>query len=113
MDDISRVAIGPRIKDRDYPSVFSAWYSDIPNLPNLSDDEKLVYHDLFWGGPGFHLQWQPTSKGLRLFGRIDNAHWKSQYLLSKNPNFIRLVSLDYIDADPSDYPEDWAPLDKR
>ena len=107
-DDISRGAVAPRIKDRDYPSVFSAWYSDVPNLPNLSDDEELVYHDLFWGGPGFHLQWHPTSKGLRLFGRIDDAHWKRQHLLSKNPNFIRLVSLDYIDADPSDYPEDWS-----
>ena len=107
-DDISRIAIGPRIKDKDYPSVFSAWYSDVLNLPNLSDDEKLVYHDLFWGGPGFHLQWHSTSKGLRLFGRIDEAHGKSEYFLSKNPNFIRLVSLDYIDADPSDYPEDWS-----
>ena len=106
-DYISRVAVESRIKDRDYPSVFSAWHSDILNLPNLSDDERLIYHDLFWGGPGFHLQWHPKSKGLRLFGRIDEAHWKSQYLLSKNPNFIRLVSLDYIDADPSDYPEDW------
>ena len=106
-DYISRVAVGPRIKNRDYPSVFSAWYSDIPNLPNLSDDEELVYHDLFWGGPGFHLQWHPTPRGLRLFGRIDDAHWKREYLLSQNPNFLRLVSLDYIDADPSDYPEDW------
>ncbi len=106
-DYISRVAVGPRIKNRDYPSVFSAWYSDVPNLPNLSDDEELVYHDLFWGGPGFHLQWQPTSEGLRLFGRIDDAHWKRDYLLSQNPNFLRLVSLDYIDADPNDYPEAW------
>ena len=106
-DYISRIAVGPRIKNRDYPSVFSAWYSDVPNLPNLSDDEELVYHDLFWGGPGFHLQWQPTSEGLRLFGRIDHAHWKRDYLLSQNPNFLRLVSLDYIDADPSDYPEAW------
>ena len=106
-DYISRVAVAPRIKNRDYPSVFSPWYSDIPNLPNLSDDEELVYHDLFWGGPGFHLQWQPTSEGLRLFGRIDDAHWKRDYLLSQNPNFLRLVSLDYIDAHPSDYPETW------
>ena len=106
-DDISRGAVAPRIKDRDYPSVFSAWYSDVPNLPNLSDDEELVYHDLFWGGPGFHLQWHPTSKGLRLFGRIDDAHWKRQHLLSKNPNFIRLVSLGYTDVDLKDYPEEW------
>ena len=106
-DYISRVAVVPRIKNRDYPSVFSAWYSDIPNLPNLSADEELVYHDLFWGGPGFHLEWHPTPRGLRLFGRIDNAHWKREYLLSQNPNFLRLVSLDYIDAHPSDYPEMW------
>jgi len=107
-DDISQIAVTPRIRNRNYPSVFSAWYSDIPNLPNLSDDEKLVYHDLFWGGPGFHLQWEPTSEGLRLFGRIDDAHWKREYLLSQNPNFLRLVSLNYIDAHPSDYPETWS-----
>ena len=52
-DDISRDAVASRIKDREYPSVFSAWYYDMLNLPNLSDDEELVYHDLFWGGPGF------------------------------------------------------------
>ena len=101
-DDMPRVAVAPRIKDREYPSVFSAWYSDIPNLPNLSADEAIIYHDLFWGGPGFELQWHPTSEGLRLFGRIDDAHWKRQYLLSKNPNFIRLVSLEHTDADPQD-----------
>ena len=106
-NDISRVAVASRIKDREYPSVFSAWYYDMLNLPNLSADEELIYHDLFWGGPGFHLQWHPTPEGLRLFGRIDDAHGKREYLLSKNPNFLRLVSLDYIDADPSDYPEEW------
>ena len=106
-DYISRVAVESRIKDRDYPSIFSAWHSDILNLPNLSDDEKLIHHDLFWSGPGFHLQWYPTSKGLRLFGRVDDAHWKREHLLSKNPNFIRLVSLGYTSANPSDYSEDW------
>ena len=106
-DYISRVAVESRIKDRDYPSIFSAWHSDILNLPNLSDDEKLIHHDLFWSGPGFHLQWYPTSKGLRLFGRVDDAHWKREHRLSKNPNFIRLVSLGYTSANPSDYSEDW------
>ena len=105
-DDISRVAVAPRVKDRDYPSVFSAWYSDIPNLPNLSADEAIIYHDLFWGDLGFELQWHPTTDGLRLFGRIDDADWKRAYLLSKNSNFVRLVSLGYTDADLGDYPED-------
>ncbi len=107
-DYISRIAVGPRIKERGYPSIFAAWSgNDILNLPNLSDDEKLIYHDLFWGGLGFHLQWHPTPEGFRLFGRIDDAYWKREYLLSQNPNFIRLVSFDYTDADPGDYPEDW------
>ena len=107
-DDISRIAVEPRIKDRDYPSIFTAWagYS-ILNLPNLSPDEKLVYHDLFRSGPGFHLQWQPTSEGLRLFGRVDDADGTREYLLSQNPNFIRLVSLGYTDVDLKDYPEEW------
>ena len=107
-DYISRIAIGPRIKERGYPSIFAAWSgNDILNLPNLSDDEKLIYHDLFWGGLGFHLQWHPTPEGFRLFGRIDDAYWKREYLLSQNPNFIRLVSFDYTDAGLADYPEDW------
>ena len=75
VDYISGVAVAPRIKERDYPSIFAAWSgNDILNLPNLSDDEKLIYHDLFWSGQGFHLQWHPTPEGLRLFGRIDDAH---------------------------------------
>ena len=107
-DYISRVAVAPRIKERDYPSIFAAWAgNNILNLPNLSGDEAVIYHDLFWSGPGFHLQWHPTPEGLRLFGRIDDAHWKREYLLSQNPNFIRLVSLDYTDAELADYPEDW------
>ena len=107
-DYIPRVAVAPRIKDRDYPSIFAAWAgNNILNLPNLSDDEAVIHHDLFWGGPGFHLQWHPTPEGIRLFGRIDDAHWKREYLLSQNPNFVRLVSLDYTDANPGDYPEDW------
>ena len=107
-DYIPRVAVGPRIKDRDYPSIFAAWAGNkILNLPNLSGDEAVIHHDLFWGGPGFHLQWRPTPEGIRLFGRIDAAHWKREYLLSQNPNFIRLVSLDYTDAELRDYPEDW------
>ena len=32
---------------------------------------------------------------------------KDSGLLSRNPNFIRLVSLGYTDANLSDYPEDW------
>ena len=107
-DYISRVAVAPRIKERDYPSIFAAWVgNNILNLPNLSGDEAVIYHDLFWGGLGFHLQWHPTPEGLRLFGRIDDAHWKREYLLSQNPNFIRLVSFDYTDAGLADYPEDW------
>ncbi len=107
-DYISRIAVGPRIRERGYPSIFAAGSgNDILNLPNLSDDEKLIYHDLFWGGLGFHLQWHPTPEGFRFFGRIDDAYWKREYLLSQNPNFIRLVSLDYTDTDPGDYPEDW------
>ena len=107
-DYISRLAVAPRIKDRDYPSIFAAGSgNDILNLPNLSDDEKLMYHDLFWGGLGFHLQWHPTPEGFRFFGRIDDAYWKREYLLSQNPNFVRLVSLDYTDTGPGDYPEDW------
>ena len=106
-DDISRIAVEPRIKDRDYPSIFTAWGGhSILNLPNLSPDERLIHHDLFRSGPG-HLQWQPTSEGLRLFGKVDNADGTREYLLSQNPNFIRLVSLGYTDVDLKDYPEEW------
>ncbi len=107
-DYIPRIAVAPRIKERTYPSIFAAWSgNNVLNLPNLSNDDKLGHHDLFWSGLGFHLQWHPTPEGLRLFGRIDDAHFKRKSLLSQNPNFVRLVSLDYTDTDPADYPEDW------
>ena len=106
-DDTAKIAVAPRVKDRDYPSVFSAWYSEPLNLPDLPDAEKLLYHDLSWSEDQFDLQWHPTTDGLRLFGRIDDAQRERQLLLSKNPNFVSLVSLNYTDADPSDYAADW------
>ena len=106
-DDTSRVAIAPRIKERNYPSVFSAWGSEPLNLSNLSDDAAVIYHDLFWSGLGFDLQWHSTTDGLRLFGKVDDAHGEREHLLSKNPNFLSLVNLNYMDAGLSDYPEDW------
>ncbi len=106
-EDIPRVAIKSRIEGRDYPSVFSAGHSEAFSFSNVSADEKLGHYDLSWGGPGFHLQSHPTSQGLWLFGSVDDPHWEREYLISENPNFIRLVSLDYTGIPLNDYTKEW------
>ena len=103
--NLEGVPVPNRIEDRDYPSIFSAW-ANIINLPSLSWDERLAYHDLRFAGLRFGIQWRATSEGAKLFGHFESAKRQRDGILSQNPNMIFLVTLDYYAAHPSVYPED-------
>ena len=97
-----------RVNSRDSPSIFAAWHNII-NLPKLSWDEKLAYHDLFWGSPRFREGFVLTPQGLRLVGAIDSrSKPRREKAMSENPNMITLVSIGYYSAHPEKYSEDWA-----
>ena len=104
--NLESVPVSDRIEDREYPSIFSAW-QNIINLPSLSWNERLAYHDLRFAGLRFGIQWRATSEGVKLFGHFESAKRQRDAMLSQNPNMIFLTTLDYYAAHLSEYPEDW------
>ena len=105
--DLERIpSISERVENREYPSIFSAW-GNIINLPSLSFRERMAYHDLHWSSLLFHMQWLPTSEGLRTFLHVESAKEDRDDMLSRNPNMIFIVGMNYWAANPGEYPEDW------
>ena len=90
--NIPEIPIGDRITDREYPSVFAAWHNII-NLPTLSWDERLVYHDLYFCYPMFGLHWRWTPIGMKISGNFRTAKQQRDKMLKENPNMIFLVGI--------------------
>ena len=104
--DLEGVPISERVENRDYPSV-AALFQNIINLPHLSWNERLTYHDFFGNSQLFDLQWLPTSEGLKTFLHVETAKEDRDYLLSLNPNMIFIVPMNYVGANHGEYPDDW------
>ena len=105
--EIARDPIRPRIENRELPSVFQAC-QDIINLPRLSWEERLAYHDLFFCRSTFGWTWTPTPDGnLRLIGDREEATIGTDRMRAQNPNLLLLTSIEYYVAGLDEYPEDW------
>ena len=104
--DLPGVPIRERIENREYPSIFSAW-QNIINLPELSWNERVAYHDLSWSSLLFGLKWVPTPEGVKNFLHVESAKGDWDELLALNPNMIFIVSMNYQAENPNKYPEDW------
>ena len=81
-----------RIMARQYPSVFAAWHNII-NLPTLSSDERLVYHDLYFSNPMFGLHWRWTPTKMKISGNFRTAKQQRDTMLKENPNMIFLIGI--------------------
>ena len=103
--DVPRIPVKDRIGDREYPSVFSAW-ENIINLPDLSHSERYAYHDL-WFGADFGLSFIETDEGFHFVGNLQEAKRRRDALLEQNPNMVFLAGVEYYQAAPDEYPEDW------
>ena len=90
--NIPEIPIGDRITNREYPSVFGAWHNII-NLPTLSWDERLVYHDLYFSTPMFGLHWRWTPTGMKISGNFRTAKQQRDQMLKANPNMIFLIEI--------------------
>ena len=105
--EIARDPIRPRIENRELPSVFQAC-QDIINLPKLSWEERLAYHDLFFCRSTFGWTWTPTPDGnLILMGDSEEATIGTDRMRAQNPNLLLLTSIEYYVAGRDEYPEDW------
>ena len=100
--------IQDRIENRNLPSIVQAFGNTIVNLPALSLDDRIAYHDLYWEHLPFGLRFQQTPPWYQLIGDIDRAIAQREDLLARNPNMLFLVELRIRNADPTLlYPEDW------
>ena len=109
--ELPRLPIQSRIEDRSFPSIFTAWggigWSPVLNRPNLSDEEHLALHDVYWS-PSFRLRWRETEQGMHLMGDLDKARQQRAAVAALNPNMLFIVEIRMRDAFVNDfYPEDW------
>ena len=106
--ELPGLPIQDRIENRNLPSIVQPWGERIINLPDLSREDMLAYHDLYWQYPPFGLQFQLTPQGYEIAGNIANALARRDGLLAKNPNMLFLAEIRVRDAHIGfHYPEDW------
>ena len=105
--EIARAPIRSRIENITYPSVFQAC-GDIINMPRLSREEGIAYHDLFFCRETFGWTWTPTPDGTpRLIGDPDEAMVTTDRIRARNPNIILISSIEYYVANYDEFPDDW------
>ena len=104
--DLERLPIEDRVTGREYPSIFSAWHNII-NQPSLSEDERLVHHDLHWHGFPFGFYWRTFPDGTMKMSKNLSGVEQRDAMLSKNPNMIFLASIQHYAAPLDWYPKDW------
>ena len=99
--------IEDRIQNRNLPSIFQGWSSEVLNLSHLALEDRLSYHDLFWGVL-FGNHFLPTPQGYQLMGNLKHGTARRDKLLSKNPNMLFLAEIRQRDAHlHRHYPEDF------
>ena len=104
--DLEGAPISERVESREYPSV-ATLFGNIINLPHLSWKERLAYHDLYGSGQLLDLTWLPTPEGLKTFLHVESAKEDRDDMLSLNPNMLFIVGMNYVGANPGEYPDDW------
>ena len=103
--DVAGEPILPRIENREYPSFFGAWHNII-NLPTLSWEERLAFHDLYFCCPMFGLSWVSTPDDIKIRGHIEGAKIERDAIRARNPNILFLVGITHYSAASGEYPDD-------
>ena len=104
--EIARAPIHSRLENITYPAIVQAC-ADIINLPGLSWEEGIAYHDLFMCRETFGWTWTPTSDGRKIIGDPEESMIATPRIRARNPNILLLTSVDYYIAGLDEYPDDW------
>ena len=102
------VPLNPRIKERDYPSIFTRWGSPNTNRPELSWIENIALHDLNFDGPQFGLALKETGTEFNLMGDLDTAIDRRDQHLTINPKMVFLLDIRMREDWDNTQPENWA-----
>ena len=99
--------IQDRIDNRNLPSIVQGWDNGIHNLPELSYDDRIAYHDLFWFHHPFGTRFELTPEGYKVLGDLEYAIPRRAELVAKNPNMLFLIEMRLRSAPLGLYPDDW------
>ena len=109
--ELPPLPIHDRIKDRNYPSIFTAWAGphrgSITNRPDLSGVENVAMHDLWFSGAQFGLGFKETPDGFTMTGNVDEAIQRRDQFLALNSNMLFIVDIRMRSYALDEFPEDW------
>jgi len=118
------ITIPDRVQNRNFPSIFQAWYSvDMPEkYPTETEEQRIkvsAMHDLMWEEPlsqlgegvdlVLGLEWDHKNNGLATsFTKksLERALKNKRALLKENPNMVCLFEVRWRDAPQSFLPAD-------
>ena len=98
----------PRLHNRTFPSIFTAWASTVPNQPQLPEKQQLTLHDLYFSTHIFD-GWEyffDTGAHWDLRGHLPTLVAARNGYLEFNPNMIFLCEIRVRDAHKHLFPED-------
>ena len=107
--DLEGIPISDRVESREYPSIFGAFGGGrILNLPGIEWNEARAHHDLIWSSLMFDsLTWLSTAEGLRVYQHVETAKKDRNDMLSRNPNMVFIIPMNYSGANPGEHSDDW------
>ena len=100
----------PRLDNRTFPSVFSAWgglgWSSVLNQPHLSDLEQMAQHDLYWCCLLWGYSFYRNGDTVELRGWQENATSNRDAYIALNSNMVILAGNGAVWEELSEFPED-------
>ena len=105
--DMPHLPSAPRIENRQFPSVFGAFYENTSNQPHLSRTENFAQHDMVFKSWLFDIVQFDNGNHWEIRGDIDGAIAQRDRLLSLNPNILFLAGVKMFDTGCKEFPEDW------
>ena len=105
--DMPPSPLQPRLDNRSFPSVASAWGRTTSNQPHLSYMEMMSQHDLYFCCLSmFGQELVNTGEGWVVRGTLDEAIKRRDDFLAHNPNMIFLAVINAVWEDYDTFPED-------
>ena len=108
--DVPPLPLQPRLENRSFPSVFTAWgglgWSSVLNQPHLSDLEQMAQHDLYWCCLMFGGDLVDVGDAVVIRGSLDSMVQVRDDYIAQNPNMIFLAGLSAVWEGLDTFPPD-------
>ena len=108
--DMPPLPLEPRLDNRTFPSVFSAWggvsWSYVLNQPHLSGLEQMAQHDLYWCCLLWGYSFYRNGDTVELRGWQERATSNRDAYIALNSNMVILAAIGAVWEEYGEFPED-------